>query len=232
MADKKISQLTSASTPLVGTEEVAIVQSGNTVKATAQDIADLAITLPVVNTYPTTTLASAGTRFWYKGNEWHYMTAAEIASAGWTGLVSVGFPAPVDKNYNVNIFTDFTGLTVFYPAGGGSGLSPITFPTVSSLTTADLVGAGNAARIRFFGISNSQVNLIRNGKLLKNVEDQGTQDGINITSNQLSATALNNFFTDLPSTSVTCTIRVSGNPGAATCNPTIATAKGYTVVTA
>jgi hypothetical protein len=42
MADKKISQLTSASTPLTGSEELAIVQSGATVKATAQDIADLA----------------------------------------------------------------------------------------------------------------------------------------------------------------------------------------------
>jgi len=42
MADKKISQLTSASTPLTGTEELAIVQGGSTVKATAQDIADLA----------------------------------------------------------------------------------------------------------------------------------------------------------------------------------------------
>jgi hypothetical protein len=40
--DKKISQLTAASTPLTGTEELAIVQSGSTVKATAQDVADLA----------------------------------------------------------------------------------------------------------------------------------------------------------------------------------------------
>lgn len=42
MADKKISQLTSATTPLTGTEELAIVQGGSTVKATAQDVADLA----------------------------------------------------------------------------------------------------------------------------------------------------------------------------------------------
>jgi hypothetical protein len=42
MADLKISQLNNASTPLSGTEELAIVQSGNTVKATAQNIADLA----------------------------------------------------------------------------------------------------------------------------------------------------------------------------------------------
>ena len=42
MANKKISQLTGASTPLTGTEELAIVQGGQTVKATAQDVADLA----------------------------------------------------------------------------------------------------------------------------------------------------------------------------------------------
>ena len=42
MADKKISQLTGATTPLTGTEELAIVQGGSTVKATAQDVADLA----------------------------------------------------------------------------------------------------------------------------------------------------------------------------------------------
>ena len=40
MSDSKISDL-SASTALTGTEEVAIVQGGDTVKATAQDIADL-----------------------------------------------------------------------------------------------------------------------------------------------------------------------------------------------
>jgi hypothetical protein len=43
MADKKISQLTAATIPLVGTEPVPLVQSGNTVKATAQNIANLAI---------------------------------------------------------------------------------------------------------------------------------------------------------------------------------------------
>jgi hypothetical protein len=38
MADKKISQLTAASTPLTGTEELAIVQSGVTKKATIEDV--------------------------------------------------------------------------------------------------------------------------------------------------------------------------------------------------
>jgi hypothetical protein len=46
MANKKISQLTGATTPLTGTEELAIVQGGSTVKATAQDVADLGGGLP------------------------------------------------------------------------------------------------------------------------------------------------------------------------------------------
>lgn len=41
MAEVKISALTSATTPLAGTETVPIVQGGTTVKVTTQDIADL-----------------------------------------------------------------------------------------------------------------------------------------------------------------------------------------------
>jgi len=41
MAEVKISELTSATTPLTGTETVPIVQDGATVKVTTQDIADL-----------------------------------------------------------------------------------------------------------------------------------------------------------------------------------------------
>lgn len=42
MPDQKISQLTAATTPLTGTELVPLVQSGGNVKATTQDIANLA----------------------------------------------------------------------------------------------------------------------------------------------------------------------------------------------
>ena len=42
MAGKKISELTNASTPLTGTEQVPLNQSGVTLRATTQDIADLA----------------------------------------------------------------------------------------------------------------------------------------------------------------------------------------------
>lgn len=42
MADSKVTDLTAASTPLSGTEVVYLVQAGNDVQATAQDVADLA----------------------------------------------------------------------------------------------------------------------------------------------------------------------------------------------
>jgi hypothetical protein len=41
MADSRISNLTAATTPLTGTEEIPVVQGGVTTKTTAQDIADL-----------------------------------------------------------------------------------------------------------------------------------------------------------------------------------------------
>lgn len=50
---------------------------------------------------------------------------------------------------------------------------------------------------------------------------------IDLMYNNLDATELNRIFTSLPS--MTQTIRVTGNPGAATCDPSIATAKGWTV---
>jgi len=224
MADKKISQLSGATTPLTGTEELAIVQGGSTVKATAQDIADLGGggTLPIVNTYPVTTPSSAGTRFWYKGNEWHYMTQDEIDSIGWTAIVSVGFPAPVSKGFNPSIiYNDFLHNDSSIGWGGGN--------------TLDFLGYGNPSIIRTFigaspnsGIRN--ITTFRNANFLISLKDLGTAQALGLSNSNMSALTINSLFTQLPITIETATINVSGNPGAATCNPTIATGKGYTVV--
>ena len=58
--------------------------------------------------YPTIDALKAGERFWYKGNEWHYMTQNEIDSIGWP--VGLGFPSPVNKNLCKYIY--FTGATL------------------------------------------------------------------------------------------------------------------------
>jgi hypothetical protein len=58
MPNVKISDLSAASTPLSGTEELPIVQSGTTVKATAQDVADLASSFAVENAGATPKITS------------------------------------------------------------------------------------------------------------------------------------------------------------------------------
>jgi hypothetical protein len=185
----------------------------------------------VLTTYPETTPSLAGTRFWYKGNEWHYMTQAEIDSIEWTGLVNVGFPAPVIKNMNRYILYDninFTNTAQIDINSGGS-FAGKTF-------ILDFLGLGDPTRQTFAPSMStgpgSEFNLsIRNAHLLKNLEDIGTMPAMQYSYANLTATAINQLFTDLPSTTKTATINVRYNPGSATCDPTIATAKGYIVVT-
>ena len=57
----------------------------------------------------------------------------------------------------------------------------------------------------------------------------GLTRGFTVANNLMSATELNNLFTSLGTASGAQTIVVTGNPGAATCNVSIATAKGFTV---
>lgn len=62
------------------------------------------------------------------------------------------------------------------------------------------------------------------------VDPQPGMANISITNCALDAEALNQLFEDLPKVSSTRTITVKGNPGAETCDTSIATAKNWTVV--
>lgn len=69
------------------------------------------------------------------------------------------------------------------------------------------------------------------GQYLTGLADAGTSVAFNASNNNMSATAIDDFFTDLPTASYTATLNFQNNTGSATCDPTIATAKGYTVIT-
>lgn len=56
-------------------------------------------------------------------------------------------------------------------------------------------------------------------------------ENVDIRYNNLSATELNRIFSELPTVVVSRTIYVSSNVGSATCDPTIATAKNWIVIT-
>ena len=60
---------------------------------------------------------------------------------------------------------------------------------------------------------------------------QGIQVSFDCQNQSLSANALNDLFTSLGTPATTQTVTITGNPGASTCDTTIATAKNWTVIT-
>ena len=64
------------------------------------------------------------------------------------------------------------------------------------------------------------------------LEDVGTGIALKFSGLTIDAAVLDDLFTQLPVTTKTVTIDLVATSGAATCDATIATAKGYTVVTA
>ena len=76
--------------------------------------------------------------------------------------------------------------------------------------------------------SSTQI-LTNNGNIQKCVLN-GITIGFSVANCKMSATALNEMFTALGTASGAQTITITGNYGAATCDTSIATAKGFTIV--
>jgi Leucine-rich repeat (LRR) protein len=108
-----------------------------------------------------------------------------------------------------------------------TGLSSLTGLNLSNnqLTSFDGTGLSSLADLN---LSNNQLTSIDGGGMELSYNHYGS--GSDFQFNNLSATALNSFFSTLGDAAGV--LNVSNNPGSATCDPTIATAKGYTVITA
>lgn len=119
---------------------------------------------------------------------------------------------------NIRLIIGAGGITVYNPTDLGNTLD-LSSPICRKLRQLSTAG-------------NSNLSIIIGGSNLVDIEDAGTTNAINFFGGNLSASTINAFFTALPATTKTATIRVVNNPGAATCNTSIATGKGYTVVTA
>jgi len=177
---------------------------------------------PVVTDYPTADASKAGQTFFYKGDLWIYMSKAQLDSLGWTSLVPVGFPAPFFRDpsytvlYNYEITISRFGSTI--------GRGP-------NQTIIDMLGLGNPTKTQKFNFGNGFTTEIKNAELLTGLEDLATEPAVYIRSQQFTAEGLNAFFTALPATTKTATLDIRDNPGTATCDPSIATAKGYIVRT-
>jgi hypothetical protein len=72
--------------------------------------------------------------------------------------------------------------------------------------------------------------LFNTSRALKRLILTGLTRAVNISNQNHNASSLNAFFTSLGTASGTQNVTITGNPGAATCNQSIATAKGWTVI--
>jgi len=113
-----------------------------------------------------------------------------------------------------------------------SGLTALTALICNSnnLTSLD---AGGLTALTQLNASNlgSLTGIAGSDSLIALQNPNFSTASVKLTNSGLTASAIDSFFTDLPVTSVSAGIDVSGSVGAATCTPSIATTKGYSVTT-
>lgn len=126
MANVKISELTAATTPLAGTELLEIVQSGNSRKVAASDIAATATNVRTVATGGTGASTLTG---YVKGNGTSAMTAsATIPYADLAGRAYISAISTNDQTGNVSAATAITfSSTIFSDGISVVSNSQITF---------------------------------------------------------------------------------------------------------
>jgi hypothetical protein len=175
MANKKVSQLTSASA-LAGTEVLPIVQAGTTKKVTAQAIADLASSGGGgSSSFTVTTVGTLGTSssvMWNAGSKVFASTAAGTQTLSVVSYPSIaiggmgGFSGTVssitvtDLTYlELSATTVSTLVTVSLPALTtivSTGMTPsVYFSQCSSLTTVNIPALTNVPNSLYIGWSSN-----------------------------------------------------------------------------
>ena len=132
-------------------------------------------------------------------------------------------------------FYDLSGVTsAGYMFSGCLALT--TIPAFSLASNANALSMFNSCAalqeipaISFAAVpSGSFTNTFSTANAIKRIRATGFNFSFSIGNNQLTATALNEIYTNLP-TVVGQTITVTGNPGVSGDDPTIASAKGWSV---
>jgi surface protein len=133
---------------------------------------------------------------------------------------------------SVPLFNTASVTTMASMFQGCSSLQSVPlFNTASVTTMAQMFSTASSIYAVDFNMANvtTTTNMFVSINSLQKFTATGLTRGITISGNLLSATEINNFFTSLGTASGAQTIVVTGNPGAATCDVTIATLKGFTV---
>lgn len=183
------------------------------------------------------------------------VTTMLAAFSGCTSLLELDFPSGTLASVTsfVQTFASCLSLrSISFPAGAGAACTNAfqIFSTCPSLTyiefpngfATSMTGAGggwaqgfdgcyNLTHIKFgtsiFGSLTSSPPSFANCPSLARIEGLAVPISFSVASCKLNAAALDEIYTALPS--VTATITVTSNPGVSGDDPTIATAKGWTV---
>ncbi len=141
-------------------------------------------------------------------------------------LLSKSLVAVSVSQYATLVGTSINGLDF----SGNAGLLSIEMPLPTHL--GGRVNLAGCVLLSFFSFNNSGITGIDGGEDLVSLADASMSTyAVNLHSCALSAAEIDAFFTSLPATSASAGIVVTGNPGAGSCTPSIATAKGYVVYT-
>jgi hypothetical protein len=158
------------------------------------------------------------------------------SSGGATMTANVFQNSSIEQVGNVTLPNATDMSNFFYQAYNLHTIGVITAPNAVGLASM-FTGCNSLKEIVFTDCSN--VTTVTTGSQgtfnlcysLSKLIMPGMRIGFHIAGSNLTAQALNDLFTSLGTASGSQTIIVTGNPGAATCDTTIATAKGYTVTT-
>ena len=132
-----------------------------------------------------------------------------------------------------NISNTSTGSDTFWQLNAQI-LGTVDMPNSSNLRRA--FQSCTTRKLIFSAIHPNPTSIGSNGgafRFMRNLQElivPNLERGFNIDNSNMSATALDAMFTSLGTANGTQTITITGNPGAATCTTSIATAKGFTIV--
>lgn len=159
--------------------------------------------------------------------------------SGLTNTTEIKNPSDWSEDLEDNVNNRFD-LFILYP-DATFGFNTTSFSgestvTVNSDSRINFKGLGRPDKTVTFNLVSaaSPRNILgfENAHLLTSLEDVGTTKALMFSNNAISEQSLESLYSQLPPTTKTATINVSGNPASATADSTIATNKGYTVVTA
>lgn len=144
------------------------------------------------------------------------LTSLDLLNSDLQYLTLNGSPSLTSISNFLSTMVGMTSVVI-----DSTGLTSFTVPTTSNLARIEITGNPSLTSVRAVG---------QNPAVYKYWSSNSFQDGVKLQNNNLSAAALDQFYTDLTTPLFTSYIRVDGNPGVGSDNPAIATAKGYTVL--